>query len=131
MNTQVYNEQVNAAIQSKINNLQKRLDDTTAKFLQNISGQLSWLGEDLFNIDFMLKTYRELRNDIHIGHEPESAMYHHIAQAEQYVSHSFNVRENSTGAFHRECSTLRYIATMEFIKELKAIDKSARAATSK
>ena len=89
------------------------------KMKENFVYYFAWAGEDLFNLNHKRNLLKELVNPNQYDYDVELM----IKDLSRFVSQSYNVRENSSGALHREASTFKFVATMEFIDILKNIVK--------
>ena len=114
-------------LKSRAKFIQSRVDANKIKLNENYIYWLPWVGEEIWVESFMVEHYNSMIKEIEelvieeSKHETYEIFQHWLERSEKYVSESYNVRENSTGALHREVSTWKYIAHMNLIKEIKSI----------
>jgi hypothetical protein len=112
-------KQLESQIKHNNQKIEKGFNDLKANFCH----QLAWKCEDMFMLSFKNENYQELIHAIEVLKE-EEGLNTMIERFEQFLSHSFHVRENSTGVMHREASTWKFICTMELLKEFRNFKKS-------
>jgi hypothetical protein len=110
-------------LKSKINYLEKQVTELKEKLMSNFCYHLAWIGEDIYKIQYQLEHYKKMLSELD-KHSEEEVINHWINKFTEFISRSFNVRENSTGALFRECSTWKFICNMEMLEELKLIKQS-------
>lgn len=109
-------------LKSSTKYFQSRIDENKAKLIENYCYYLSWVGEELWIDTFMVEHYNKIINEIEEGEHPSIEVIEHwVKRSQNFISESYNVRENSTGALHRECSTWKFIAHMNLIKSIKSL----------
>ena len=107
-------------LESQIKYSDKKLTEMKTKLMANYCSQLPWLGEDIYKYEFKLDHYKSMLSDFD-KHTEEEILVYWIEKFTTFIKHSYNVRENSTGSLFRECSTWKYICTIELLEELKSI----------
>lgn len=109
-------------LNSNSNFLEKRINEYKEKLNENYCYYLSWVGEQLWIETFMNDHYKAIINELNNNnHSEKEVIEYWINVSENFISQSYNVRENSTGSLHRECSTWKFISHMNLLKELKSI----------
>ena len=109
-------------LQSTIRYNEIKIAEGQKKLAENFCHYFAWNGEDLYKLIFITDHYKTILKDMdEFG--VEEVMTEYITRFEKFVSELYNVRENCTGALHREVSTWKFVAKMEMIKFLKTISK--------
>lgn len=108
-------------LNARIKNVTMRIDSDEAKLAKEFNYYFSWCAEDLWKAHFERRTYQYWLRSIESGEETTMEFFQReLEQLQNFCSMPFNVRENSTGSLHREVSTWKFQATLEFITTLKA-----------
>jgi hypothetical protein len=97
---------------------EEALETAFASLKENFCYQLAWTGEDMFMNQYRLDHYKAILADLK-GKNAEDVFQYWIGRFKTYISHPYNVRENSTGVLHREASTWKYMATMTLLEEVE------------
>jgi hypothetical protein len=107
-------------LESQIKYSEKKVTELKEKLINNFCYELAWIGEDLYKSQYKLEHYKKILSDLD-KHSEEEVLNYWIEQFTNFISQCYNVRENSTGALSRECSTWKFICNMELLAELKSI----------
>jgi len=107
-------------LESQIKYSDKKLTELKEKLMTNFCHELPWLGEDIYKYQYKFEHYKQMLSELD-EHSEEEVLNYWIEQFTNFISQSYNVRENSTGSLFRECSTWKFICNMELLKELKSI----------
>jgi hypothetical protein len=94
------------------------MDKMTANFCR----EFAWNGEELWIETFKLDHYRAMLNDmVERGKDWVEVQAYWEERFASFTSKAYNVRENSTGALHREASTFKFLANMDLLEWIKGI----------
>ena len=107
-------------LESIIINSEKKVTELKETLMNNFCYHLAWIGEDIYKTQYKLEHYKKMLSELD-EHSEEEVLNHWIEQFTKFISQSYNVRENSTFALFRECSTWKFICNMELLEELKSI----------
>ena len=107
-------------LESQIKFSDKKVTGLKETLMNNFCYHLAWIGEDIYKTQYKLEHYKKMLSELN-EHSEEEVLNHWIEEFTKFISRSYNVRENSTGALFRECSTWKFICTMELLEELKSI----------
>lgn len=106
-----------------LSNNEKRLMDL---LIEDFSGGFAQYGETLFGTSFRRDAYQSLLKTMQSDDDALNYLVvsGRIINYEHYLSKSYNVRESSTSALHREVSTFKYKEIMDMVAFLRSISLS-------
>jgi hypothetical protein len=90
---------------------------------ENFVYHFPWIGEDLYKETYLVAHYNHMLADLTTESE-ETVLEYNIANLKNYLKSSYNVRENSSGALHREVSTWKFQANMDLLEQLEKFIKN-------
>ena len=107
-------------LESIIINSESKVTELKEALMNNFCYKLAWVGEDIYKTQYKLEHYKKILSELD-KHSEEEVLNYWIEKFTNFISESYNVRENSTGSLFRECSTWKFICNMELLNELKSI----------
>lgn len=115
-------EQIRFALQMYVRRNEIDIEKGKAEMMDDFLYRMAWNAEDLYKKIYVTNYYKSMLTDM-MEHSVERVMQEWIKRMENYISQSYNVRENCTGAMHREVSTWKFVCQMEMLEWLKGIQK--------
>lgn len=108
-------------LENQIEFLEKKVNGCTEQLTKDFCHELPWVGEDLYISSYKLQQYKFILLDFNEWSKtPEHEIINNwIKKYTTFISRPYNVRENSTGSLFRECSTWKFMCSMELLEELK------------
>ena len=110
-------------LEFQITNNNQKIEKGFNALKENFCHHLAWKCEEMYILSYKTEHYKELINTIEVVGE-DQGLDEWIERFENFTSHAFNVRENSTGTMHKEVSTWKFICIMELLKEFRQFKKS-------
>lgn len=117
MNKDLKLVELRAEINQRIKWLEPRIAQNQEQLKQNFTYYFSWVCEELWKDEFKVAYYRHILVDAY-ENDIEEVMMKKARQLAKFCTEAYNVRENSTGALHREASTFKFISSLELLEDL-------------
>jgi hypothetical protein len=105
-------------VKSEIKVLNHRIAEMKSRLDADFEYNLAWVGEDLYKANLRLKVMNGLIAELG-SHTEEEVIAYNLKYALDFITRSYNVRENSTGSLHREVSTWKFQVQVDFYNWLK------------
>ncbi len=102
---------------------QQRVDKMQNQLNENFTYYFPWVGEDLYKENYLIGYYNTLLANL-VTESEQDVLEYTIRNLKNYLRSSYNVRENSSGALHREVSTWKFQANMELLDQLEKLTRS-------
>ncbi len=112
--------QIQSTMQHQFKYLDLQIARMQKSFEEDFCYALAWYGEDMFMATYKVEKLKKIYSQMTDENEVEVAK-RWVAELTEFVKRSYNVRENCTGALHREASTWKYIATLDLIDFLEKV----------
>lgn len=100
---------------------EKEKQEGLAKLAENYVYHFAWAGQKIWELSFKLDYYRAILEDVSGGQQPHISIAFYKNQLQDFTSRSYNVREESSGALHREASVWKFKASMELAQEFTSL----------
>ena len=104
----------------------RKMEQNMAKLQENFLHNFAWNGEDAYKQAYHVKELQKILTDMMVEEDMDKDLEiaeWYIRDYSKFIRRGYNVRENSTGALHREVSTWKYVVTIEILDYLEAIVK--------
>lgn len=100
-----------------------RVSELMLKLESDYLYQLPWLGEEIYKYKYTIAYYNSMLNDLQ-SETDVVVLGYHIRTLLNYCKSPYNVRENSSGALHREVSTWKFQCNLEIIEKLEKLNNN-------
>jgi hypothetical protein len=114
---------IKQSIQYELQYLSSREKEMLDTLMKDFCGNFAYCGESLFGVSFRRKEYQSLLKAMESDDDALNYLVvsGRIVNYESYLSKSYNVRENSTSALHREASIFKYKEIIDMVGFLKSV----------
>jgi hypothetical protein len=98
---------------------QEQINKLNTKLHLNFVYNFAWVGEDLFKCNYKMDLYNVLIYEIK-EYGAKDTLTTNVNRLKTITRSAHQVREESTGALHRETSTWKFMCMLELLNELES-----------